>query len=113
MSEPNHAVDPLEMKDPLVYDFLQYDLTFSALRIIARAVRAVVGGTLDMTVQVELENFANECDNRIQHHERMVTKARIAELNAQHRNPPPIVHIVVPDQDPRNGAEIQEFEDLL
>jgi len=82
------------------YEHLVFDISYAGLRTVSRAVRATVGGTLDMVVQVELENFANECDARIQHHDREVQKAHIAELNAQHRGAPPaIVHIVVPDEE--------------
>ena len=99
-----------EPKDPMVYEHLITDISYAALRIVSRAVRAAVGGTLDLTVQVELENFANECDNRIQHHEREVRKAKIAELNAEHKgNPPAVIHIVVADP----TAETEEFDDLI
>ena len=69
----------------LNYEHLVYDIRFDTLRVVSRAVRAAVGSTLDMAVQADLENFANECENRIQHHDRDVRKAAIADLNAQHK----------------------------
>lgn len=89
------------------YEHLVYDISYAALRVVARATRAAVGGTLDLTVQAELENFVNECDNRIQHHDNEVRVAQIKELNAQHKVPVPIVHIVVTD------PEIEVFDDLI
>lgn len=77
------------------YEHLITDISYAALRVVSRAVRTVINGTTDMTVQVELNNFANECDNRIQHHDREVQKEVIAKLNAEHKNPSPIAHVVV------------------
>lgn len=87
------------------YEHLIYDISHAALRVISQSVRAVIGGTTDMRVQTELHNFANECDNRIQHHEREVRQETIAAINAAHKAPVPIVHINVADGD--------RFDDLL
>jgi hypothetical protein len=79
------------------FEHLVVDISYASLRVIAQAVRAVVGGTLDMTVQTELQNFANECDNRIQHHERDVRREQIAALNAEHKATP-VLHIAVVEE---------------
>lgn len=87
------------------YEHLITDISYAALRVVSRSVRAVINGTTDMTVQTELHNFANECDSRIQHHDRDVQKETIAALNAAHKEPVPIVHIDV--------AAGDRFEDLI
>lgn len=89
------------------YEHLITDISYAALRVVSRAVRTVVNGTTDMTVQVELNNFANECDNRIQHHDREVQKEVIAKLNAEHNNPPPIALVVV------DAVMPEGYEDLI
>lgn len=86
------------------YEHFVFDISYASMRVVSRAVRAVINGTTDMAVQTELNNFANECDNRIQHHDREVQKEVIAKLNAEH-NSTPVVHIDVSEGD--------DFEDLL
>lgn len=81
------------------YEHFVFDISYAAMRVVSQSVRAVINGTTNMTVQTELHNFANECDNRIQHHDRDVQRETIAALNAAHHAPPPIVHIVVPAEE--------------
>lgn len=85
------------------FEHLVMDIGYGSLRVISKAVRAVVGGTLGMTVQVELENFANECDNRIQHHDKEVRAEQMAALNAEHKANP-IIHIEIKSE-PEEGME--------
>jgi len=77
------------------YEHLVFDIRYPALAVISTAVRAVINGTTDMAVQAELHNFANDCDNRIQHHAREVQKETIAKLNAEHAAGTPIIHRVI------------------
>lgn len=87
------------------YEHIVFDIRYPTMAVIAAAVRAVINGVTDMAVQVELTNFANEFENRTQHHAKDVQRETIARLNAEHKNPPPIIHI--------NVAEGDRFEDLI
>ena len=80
------------------YEHLVFDIHYPTMAVVSKAVRAVINGTTDMTVQTELHNFANELDNRIQHHARDVQRETIARLNAEHHNVP-IIHVVVKEEE--------------
>lgn len=49
------------------YEHLVYDISYPALAAVASAVRAALTGAFADETLTDLQNFANECDNRLQH----------------------------------------------
>lgn len=62
--------------------YVNHAMSPAATRTIELGVRAVIGGTIDLVVQVELENFCNQLRAQIQRNEANVRKDQLAVLNA-------------------------------